>query len=172
VKPVFRRARELGPALLVPLAWLFVTAAHLDAVTDHTLFVAHVVMSVLLVGFAATGRADMQEGTLRVWWNVIAAGAVLTLVGTAGFLTDPASGALQAVALVGWMLLPAVGFLDTGRRSGVEGWIYFVGAAGCLFGAVLYGAGVVVTRPVLVVAGLALVGAAQTVGILHAVVRN
>jgi hypothetical protein len=168
---MFRRARELGPALLVPLAWTFVTAAHLDLVADRTLFVAHVVMLVLLMAFAVTGRADMRAGTLWVWWYVIVAGTALTLLGTVGFRVERASATLHAVALVGWMLLPAVGFVDTGRRAGDGGRIYLAGAAGCVFGALLYVGGLFVPSAPVRIAGLVLVGVGQTAGILHAVLR-
>lgn len=167
---MFRRARERGPVVLIPLAWGFVTAAHVDLVTDHTLFVAHVVMSVLLAGFVVTGRADMQEGTLRVWWWVIAVGLVVTLAGTAGFRLG--STPLLAVAVLGWMLLPAAGFLDTGRRAGTGGRIYLAGAGGCLVGALLYGGGLLAASTPLLLAGLIVVGLSQTAGILDAVRRN
>ena len=79
---MLRRAREFGPALLVPLAWTVVIAAHSGLVADSTLFVAHVVMSVLLAVFAATGRAEMRTGALRVWWAVVAVGFLVTALGT------------------------------------------------------------------------------------------
>jgi hypothetical protein len=102
--------------MLVPLAWTFVVAAHLGVVAVRTLFIAHVVMSTLLALFAVTGRSDMRHGTLLVWWRLIVVGLLVTLCGTAGFLLEPAADPLQAIALFGWMVLPAVGFIDTGRR--------------------------------------------------------
>ncbi|MFB6308492.1 MAG: hypothetical protein ABEH35_04105 [Haloarculaceae archaeon] len=167
---MFRRLRELGPAVLVPLAWTFVTAAHLGTVTDHTLFVAHVVMAVLLAGFAVTGRADMRDGTLRVWWSIIVVGLVLTVGGAVGFHLRGGSAVLLGGALFGWMLLPAVGFVDTGRRATDGGWIYLGGAGACLLGALVYAVGPLGASGV-AVAGLALVGIGQTAGILHAAVR-
>jgi len=166
---MFRRAREFGPALLVPFAWTFVTGAHLGVGSDQALFVAHVVMVVLLAGFAITGRADMQEGVLEVWWYVIVVGFVVTLSGLVGVWTGMA--ALQGVALVGWMVLPAVGFVYTGRRVSAGAWIYVGGAAGCAVGVLLYAAGVAWSADPALVGGLALVTVGQTAGILDAALR-
>ena len=168
---MFRRARELGPPVLVPLAWAFVTAAHLEVVPEHTLFVAHVVMAVLLIGFAATGYADMREGVLRTWWRIIAVGAVVTLCGAAGLRLEPANPVLVAVALFGWMLLPAVGFVETGRRVSDGTWIYAVGTAGCLLGAALYAFDLFWTLETAAIGGLVLVGLGQTAGIFDAAIR-
>ncbi len=168
---MFRRLRELGPSLLVPLAWAFVIAAHLDFVSDHAVFVAHVVMAVLLAGFAVTGRNDMRQGVLRVWWYVIAVGVVVTLSGLVGFQVDAASAVLWGISLGGWMLLPAVGFVYTGRRVTERVWIYFGGTAACLAGVALYVAGVVGGALVVRIAGLVLVGIGQTAGILDATLR-
>jgi hypothetical protein len=168
---MLRRAREVGPALLVPLAWLFVTAAHLDHVTDHTLFIALVVMAVLLAVFAVTGRFDMRAGTLRVWWAIVVGGFVLTLLGVVGFAADAVSEPLWALSLFGWMLLPAIGFVDTGRRVVDGSWLYLGGATGCILGAMLYGSGLYVSSVTVQIVGLVVVGLGQTAGILHAVLR-
>lgn len=164
---VFRRARELGPALLVPLAWAVVAAAHVGVVSDRHLLIAHVVMSVLLAGFALTGRADMRSGALLGWWRLIAVGTLVTLVGTAGFLVETVETPLRAVALFGWMLLPAVGFLDTAGRVS-DGRVYAVGAVVCGLGAVSYLGGAALSVDAGILAGLVLVGAGQTAAIIHA----
>jgi hypothetical protein len=167
---MLRRAREVGPALLVPLAWLVVVGSVVGVVDDHALFVAHVVMAAFLAAFVVTGRADMREGTLRVWWLVVAVGFVVTVVGALGFRFEPA-GAFHAPALFGWMLLPAAGFLDTGRRADEGAWLYLGGAAACVLGAGLFAVGVVAAPAPARVAGLSAVGVGQTAGILDAVLR-
>ena len=168
---MFRRSRELGPALLVPLAWTFVIAAHLGVVFPRTLFIAHVVMAALLAGFAVTGRADMREGVLHVWWRIIAVGFFMTLAGVFSFRVDAATVLLSGIALGGWMLLPAAGFVYTGQRVPEGEWIYFGGAAACLVGASLYTIGLFGAVLPLWLAGLVWVGIGQTVGILDAVLR-
>jgi hypothetical protein len=168
---VLRRARELGPPVLVPLAWTFVTAAHLDLVAVRTLFIAHLVMSALLAVFAVTGRRDMQSGTLQVWWLLIVVGLFVTLCGAAGFLLEPAADSLLAIALFGWMVLPAVGFVDTGRRVSDGTWIYLVGAAACGFGLLAYAGGLVADVGSVSIAGLVAVGVGQTAGIFDAAIR-
>ncbi|MDG5819640.1 hypothetical protein [Natronococcus sp. A-GB7] len=157
--------------MLVPLAWTFVVAAHLGVVAVRTLFIAHVVMSTLLALFAVTGRSDMRHGTLLVWWRLIVVGLLVTLCGTAGFLLEPVADPLQAIALFGWMALPAVGFIDTGRRVPNGAWIYLGGAAACGLGAVAYAIGVTAATDPIAVAGLVAVGLGQTAGILDAAIR-
>lgn len=169
---MLRRAREVGPGGLVPLAWVFTIAAHAEFVSEHTLFMAHVVMTALLALFAVTGRSDMQTGVLNVWWWIIAAGFLVTLAGTIGFQVDTAGETLQGIAVGGWMILPAAGFVYTGRQVTDGTWIYFAGASGCVLGLAVYVAGLVLSVPsVLVLVGLGLVGLGQTIGILDAVVR-
>ena len=168
---MLRPLRENGPALLVPAAWIVVVATVLGVVSTHALFVAHVVMSALLVAFVAASWRDMSAGVLRTWKLVILAGTPVTLAGVAGFLAlGETAGvppdALLAVSLFGWALLPAIGFASTARRVEAGGRIYAVGAVCCVAGAV----GVAVASSATAVA-LALVGAGQTAGILDATLR-
>ncbi|MEF8806831.1 hypothetical protein [Natronomonas sp.] len=165
---MFRRLRETGPVALVPAAWGVVIATYIGAVTDHALFVAHVVMTVLLAGFAATGYADMREGLLRVWWRVIAVGVVPAAAGVVGFAAD--IDALLAVALYGWMGLPAVGLYYTGRRVPDGRVVYLAGTALCLVGAVAFATAPVIANGV-AVGGLVAVGLGQTAGIADTVAR-
>lgn len=165
---MFRRLRETGPVALVPAAWVVVAATHVGAVTDRTLFIAHLVMSVLLAGFAITGYADMREGLLLVWWRVIAVGVIPATAGAIGFAVNADS--LLAVALYGWMLLPAVGLYYTGRQISEGTAVYQVGAALCLVGAGAYAAGAFVVDGLAVV-GLLAVGIGQTAGIADTVYR-
>lgn len=166
---MFRTVRANGPALLVPAAWIVVGGAVLGIVSEHALFVAHVVMSLLLVAFLVGSWGEMTTGVLRAWKAVILAGTPVTLAGVVGFLsldglavpTEP----LLAVALYGWILLPAAGLAYTGRRADATARAYDVGAACCLAGAV----GVALAgRPVETAAGLGVVGVGQTIGIAAA----
>jgi hypothetical protein len=170
---VFRSLRENGPALLVPAAWTVAAAAVLGVVSTRALFVAHVVMSALLVAFVGASWRDMAEGVLRAWKLVIVAGTPVTLAGVAGFLavdgalaapTDP----LLAVSLYGWALLPAAGFAYTGRRVAAGARIYDAGVACCVAGAVAVAAAPSATWAAI---GLAVVGVGQTAGILDATLR-
>jgi hypothetical protein len=158
--------------MLVPLAWTVAAAANAGTVSERTLFIAHVVMAAMLALFAVTGRADMREGTLRVWWSLIVVGFFVTAAGAVGFQVETASDPLLGLALYGWMLLPAVGFLDTGRRATDGHLVYFVGAAGCLLGAGITAVGVVAGVDSATVAGPAVVGLAQTAGIVDAARRS
>ena len=170
---MFRRLRENGPALLVPAAWLVVAATVLDVVSTHALFVAHVAMSALLVAFVAASWRDMAEGVLRTWKLVILAGTPVTFAGVAGFLAlggGPGAlpDALLTLSLFGWVLLPAVGFADTGRRVEAGRRIYDIAAVCCVAGAI----GIALAPSITWTAGaLAVVGAGQTAGILDATLR-
>jgi len=169
---VNRTLRENGPAVLVPAAWLVVAATVLDIISTHALFVAHVVMSLLLVAFVVTSWRDMEHGVLRAWKLVILAGTPVTLAGVVGFLAPeglagiPAE-AFLAVALYGWILLPAPAFVYTGLRDDIAARAYYVAAACSVAGAI----GVALAGlPIEVVAGLLVVGAGQTIGIVAATV--
>lgn len=165
---MFRQAREFGPVVLIPLAWGFVTAAHLRIVGTSTLFIAHVVMATLLAGFAVTGRPDMREGVLHTWWLVIVSGFVATVAGAMGLRVGSVGPLFQGIALFGWMFLPAVGFVATGRRVSERAWIYFGSATACVLGAAAYALGLFVSLPVVSAVGLGLVGGGQTLAILDA----
>jgi hypothetical protein len=161
--------RENGPALLVPAAWGVAAAALTGAVSEHALFVAHAVMSVLLVAFVVASWRDMGTGVLRAWKLVIMAGTPVTLAGVAGFLAlGPLPGdALLAVAFYGWMLLPAPAFVYTGLRDPAvpRSGVHHVAAACSVAGATV---AALAGSPAGVVAGVALVGFGQTAGILAA----
>ncbi|WP_423996081.1 hypothetical protein [Halorubrum trapanicum] len=169
--------RENGPALLVPAAWGVAAGAVLGVVSSHALFVAHVVMSVLLVAFVAASWRDMAAGVLRAWKLVILAGTPVTLAGVVGFLARdgavPAfaaavpADALLAVAFYSWMLLPAPAFVYTGLRDPAvpRSLVHHVAAACSVAGTAVAALAGTQTGTV---AGIALVGAGQTAGILAA----
>jgi hypothetical protein len=169
--PVFRTLRESGPAVLVPLAWTLVVAAHLGLVADRPLLVAHVVMTTLLVAFVVLSWHEMSTGVLRAWRAVILAGVPVTLAGTVGLLRASPDTALLGVSLYGWMLLPAAGLAYTGTRDVAVAWPYTGGAAACVLGVLVYAVAPASVGTAGVVAGVALVGAGQTAGIVDAVVR-
>ncbi|MGM0448463.1 MAG: hypothetical protein ACQERM_09485 [Methanobacteriota archaeon] len=169
--------RENGPALLVPAAWGVAAGAVLGVVSAHALFVAHVVMSVLLVAFVVASWRDMSTGVLRAWKLTILAGTPVTLAGVAGFLARDGAvptlagavpaDALLGVALYGWMLLPAPAFVYTGLRdpSVPRSTVHHVAAACSVAGAAVAALGGTATGTVV---GIALVGLGQTAGILAA----
>jgi hypothetical protein len=166
---MFRRLREHGPVVLVPLAWSFVTAAHLGFVAERTLLIAHLVMATLLLAFVVLSWTDMRAGALLVWRRIIVAGFVFTVAGAAGLVL--AADRLLWTAVVGWMLLPAAGLWDTGRRGARPARAYSVGGALSALGAAAYVLGPLVGSAA-TLAGLALVGVGQTVGIVAAVVAD
>ena len=168
---MFRRLREIGPALLIPAAWGTTTAAHLDIVTRRPVFVMHGVMCVLLVAFVGASWREMETGVLRTWRRVILAGTPVAFAGLAGFVVPAGSRALFAVSISGWVLIPAAGFVSTARQVPAGASIYRGGATLCVLGAVLYASGTVFGYGALSIAGLGSVAVGQTAGILDAVLR-
>lgn len=168
---MLRRLREIAPVVLVPLAWTFVTAAHFGGVTRRTFLVAHLVMATLLFGFAALSWGEMREGALRTWRRIIAVGFVLTVAGAVGLFVTPPVESLLWVAVVGWMVLPAAGLWDTGRRVAQSSSAYLAGGALSAGGAVVYVLTPVVGQAAML-AGLLLVAVGQTAGIVVAVVAD
>ena len=167
---MLRRLRENGPVVLVPLAWTFATAAHLDLLALRTVLIAHLVMDAIIAAFTVLSWREMTVGVLLAWKRVLLAGLVVTLVGTAGLLADPLAEPLLTVTVVGWMLVPAAGLAYTGRHVERRPRAYTAGAALSGVGAVVYTGGAVAVGSVaLVLAGLTLTNVGQTAGIVAAV---
>lgn len=162
---MFRRLRETAPAGLVPLAWGFAAAAHLEALAPRTVLIGQLVMTALLLAFAALSYRDMRvHPVLRAWLAVIVAGVPVTLAGVFGvWRGDPT---FAAGAVLGWMVLPALALAYTGRVLPREerARAYTVGAVLCGFGALAFLLGAVTL-------GIGLVGVGQTLGILVATVE-
>jgi hypothetical protein len=167
---MLRRLRENGPVVLVPLAWTFAIAAHVDLLETRTVLIAHLVMDAVLVAFTVASWGDMREGVLLAWRRVLVAGLGVTLLGTAGLLQDPLHTGLLFVTVLGWLVIPAAGLAYTATKVEVYPWAYGVGAGLSAAGAVGYAAGVFLPSEPLVIASLALAGAGQTKGIVAAVV--
>jgi hypothetical protein len=169
---MFRRLRENGPVLLVPLAWAFATVAHLDLVTLRTVLIAHLVMDAILVAFTVASWAEMIEGVLWAWRTVLLVGLGLTLAGTVGLLATPPIESLLSLTVIGWMVVPAAGLIYTGENVTAAPRVYTAGAVLSAAGALVYAVGVLGTvGKIGVVAGLVLAAVGQTAGIVNAVVQ-
>jgi len=167
---MLRRLRENGPVVLVPLAWTFAAAAHLDVLAVRTVLIAHLVMDAILVAFTALSWSEMRTGVLRAWKLVLLAGLGLTLVGTAGLLRTPPATPLLWVTVVGWLLVPAAGLAYTGQHVDRSPRVYTAGAALSLLGAAVYVGTLLVSAGTTgLIAGLAVAGLGQTAGIVAAV---
>lgn len=167
---MLRRIRETGPVGLVPLAWLVVTGAHLDLVSNEAIFIAHLVMVLFIAGFVVTGWSAMATGALAGWRAVMIVGLAITLIGIGGFLA-PSEPAL-AISLVGWMVLPAAGLAYTARELAVARLRYLGAALASTIGAICYVAWLAGVSELIALVGLALVGLGQTAGIVDASVRS
>jgi hypothetical protein len=170
---MLRRLRENGPVVLVPLAWTFATAAHLELLAVRTVLIGHLVMDAVLVAFTALSWGEMREGVLLAWKVVILVGLGFTLLGTAVLSAAPGSTTLLRITVLGWMLVPAAGLAYTGRNVAPETapWIYAAGAGLSVVGAAAYLVAPLLSTGAFAVAGLVLVNAGQTAGIANAVYR-
>lgn len=164
---MLRRVRETAPVGLVPLAWGFATVAHTGVLTDRSVLIGHIVMAVLLAGFAVLSAREMRRHpVLRAWLAVICGGVFLTLAGAYGVAVGNRGAALVAVS--GWALLPTMALAYTGSvlPSEERARAYLVGAGASGIGTALLLADVGATLP-----ALALVGIGQTLGIVVAVLE-
>jgi len=166
---MLRQLRESGPVVLVPLAWTFATAAHMELLALRTVLIAHLVMLTIIAAFTALSWREMTEGVLLVWKRVLLAGFAVTLGGTVGLLASPPLTALLSLTIVGWMLVPAAGLAYTGRNVDRHPRVYTAGAALSGLGVASYTLGLGVGVAVLPVAGLTLANVGQTAGIAAAV---
>lgn len=161
-----------GPVGLVPLAWGFAGAALFTAlVDDRTLTIGLGVMTVIFAVFAA--HPAMGEGLFRVWRGVLLAGFAANVVALAA-LFGAVPRPLAGVSLYGWLLLPTVGLVATGRRVAAAGRVYLACAAVSAVGALLFVGGSLALPSVggLAAVGLALVALAQAASVALAAAQN
>lgn len=164
------RVRDAGPSVLVPLAWLVVAGAHRGLVSETALLIAHLVMAGFIAMFALTGWSEMATGALRAWRAVLVVGLGVTIAGIVGFTIT--SQALLGLSIVGWMLLPALGLVYTGRLFSSASARYYASGALSAVGAAVYVASVVGSNDTLTLVGIALVALGQSAGILDATLRE
>lgn len=166
---VFRRLRKNGSVLLVPLAWTFITAVHLDLVTRETVLIAHGVMTTVFVLFTAASWSEMRSGVLYAWKLVLVVGTGFTLAGVAGLVASPMNTDLVAVMVSAWMLVPAAAFVYTARHVDEAPVVYRVSAVLSVLGWVVYFGGPLVSLDsASALVGLTLVNVGQTAGIVNA----
>jgi hypothetical protein len=170
------RLTDLAPAGMVPAAWGLTLAAHAAFVSDRTLFIGLVVMDGLLVAFAVASTGQMTGPVLPAWRQVLLAGLLANLLGTADLLVDPGTNPALPVTLYAWMLLPGVAYVRTGRETTRSPYreAYLLAAALTLAGAAVYSVAFVdiAGDAGLLFGGLVVLGVGQTAGIVAAAVQN
>jgi hypothetical protein len=167
---------DVGPAGLVPAAWLVTAGAHVSLVPERALLIALVVMDALLAAFVVASRGEMTGPVLPIWRRVLLVGLVVTVAGTAGLAADPNLTPLVAVGLYGWLILPGLAYVGTGRAHppGRYRRLYLAAAALTLAGTAIYAVGHLggVAPGTTLLAGLGVAGAGQTAGIVAAAYQN
>jgi hypothetical protein len=129
-------------------------------------------MAVFITFFAVTGWSEMSTGALRSWRTVLVAGLPVTLAGLAGFLVASFETALFAISLVGWMLLPAAGLVDTARRLPEAKVVYRSAAALSALGALVAAVAIARGTEALLLGAIGLVAVGQTASIVDASRRD
>ena len=169
------RVTDLAPAGLVPAAWLLTMATHASLAADRTLLIGLGVMDVVLLVFYVVSFAEMT-GILRIWQQVLLAGLLATLLGTADMLVQPGTNPVLPVALYAWMLLPGVAYVPTGLETAATPYrqVYLAAAVLTVLGTAVYSIPLLglAGGSTLTLAGLGVLGAGQTAGIVAAAVHN
>ena len=110
-----QKVRDLGPTILIPLAWIFRGLSIFGMIGLHNMFIAHLVMLFFLTFFLSTGWSEMDGGVLETWRLVMVLGVIVTSLGVVGFINE--QNILLIASLLGWMFIPSIGLFDTGRRK-------------------------------------------------------
>jgi len=164
--------RDLAPIALIPAAWTATALTVLGYLGEEGMLVAHAVMAAFIAFFSVTGWSEMSTGALRSWRTVLVVGLPVTLAGLAGFLVASFETTLFAISLVGWMVLPAVGLADTGRRLPEAKVVYGTAAALSALGALVAVAAIALGAESLLLGAIALVAVGQTASIVDASRRD
>ena len=166
--------RQFGPVLMVPAAWTTaILAVNTEILPDQGLLIAHIVMSVLMTVFLLTGWKQMKEGVLKAWRTVITIGLPVTVLGALG-LTEIQTELFTAVSLLGWMILPGLALVYTGKKDESFGTGYTVSGLLSLLGLYLFTVSLVYPagQKLLSVSGLFAVLLGQSAGIFLAAYQN
>lgn len=169
------RVTDIAPAGLVPAAWAVAAGADRGLLAERTLLIALLVMDILLVTFFIVGREELTGPVLGVWRRVLVTGVAVSLAGTVGLVLDPNNEFLLGVSLYGWMILPGLAYLRTGRLVPDAPYrpVYIAAGVLSILGALAYAAGgrlpLGIDRSLV---GLGLVGIGQSVGMISAAVQN
>ncbi|AOV95193.1 hypothetical protein AQV86_04720 [Nanohaloarchaea archaeon SG9] len=166
--------RQYGPGLMVPAAWTTaITAVSTQKMPENGLLIAHVIMAVLMALFLVSGRKEMNKGVLKAWKTVITLGLPLTAFGALG-LTGVYTEVLTAFSLLGWMLLPGLALVYTGKKDETYGTGYTVSGLFSLLGLSVFLISMFypLRQEVLSLSGLFLVFVGQSAGIFLAVHQN
>lgn len=164
--------RDLGPVVLVPAAWIAAAASVRGLLGAEGMLIAHGVMATFIAAFAATGWTAMSEGAFRAWRLVMVVGLPVTLAGLAGFFVSPAERLLFGVSLIGWMVLPAAGLAYTAGELPAARQLYLSTAVLSAAGAAVALGGLLLDAETTLLAGIAVAGIGQTIGIADASYRD
>lgn len=164
--------RDIGPVFLIPAAWIVAALSIVGTLSSDGMYIAHVVMVVFISFFVATGWTQMERGALRAWRVVLLLGLPITLAGLGGFVLSEFQTMLHSISFVGWMVLPAGGFVYTARELPEAAFVYLSGAVLSVLGAVAAVAGIALDDLTLLMLSISLVIVGQTAGILDASFRD
>lgn len=171
---MFQAFRQFGPVLMVPAAWITAAlAVNTELLPSQGLLIAHIVMSVLMTVFLLTGWKQMNEGVLKAWRTVITIGLPVTVLGAIG-LAGIQSQLLTTISLLGWMFLPGLALVYTGKKDERFGTGYTVSGLLSLLGLYFFTVSLVYPsgQELLSLSGLFTVLFGQSAGIFLAAYQN
>lgn len=171
---MFQAFRQFGPVLMVPAAWATsILAVNTQILPNQGILIAHVVMAVLMTVFLLTGWKQMNKGVLKAWRTVITIGLPVTVIGAVG-LTGVQTEFFTAVSMLGWMILPGLALVYTGKKDDRFGTGYTVSGLLSVLGFYLFIVSMVypVSAEVLSLSGLFAVLVGQSMGIFLAAYQN
>lgn len=159
---------------LVPFAWAFTAATHASGlVSELVLLIALSVMDAFLLVFLVVSYGEMDGPALSAWQGVLALGFLATAGGTLDLLVDPSANPVLPVALYAWLVLPAYAYVRTGQAIDERPEVFHVSGVLSALGGVVYALGMILPGHDLAVllAGIALVGIGQSLGIVYTGIR-
>ena len=123
-----------APVFLIPLAWLVTLLSDYGFVGVRSIQVMHLVMLVFLPLFLFKGWNRLNEGVLKTWRNVILAGFLFTLAGSAGVFLNLGASLTFFPELIYWAVVPSIATVYTAWKADWNAHLLFPGILGLIGG--------------------------------------
>jgi len=155
------------PALLIPLAWLVTLLHNYELVGLRSIEIMHIVMLVFLPLFLYVGWERLNKGVLKIWRNVIVAGLMFTVLGSAGIFYNLGASLTFFPELIYWAIVPGIATVYTSWKAEWNNNLLYSGLIGTV-GGILFTT-YIYTGLVPLWVGVVLLGIGQKYSILTAI---
>ena len=105
------------PAILIPSAWLVTLLNYYEFVGLRSIEIMHIVMLIFLPVFLYVGWDRLNKGVLKTWRNVILAGLIFTILGSAGVFLNLGASITFFPELIYWALVPGIATVYTSKKA-------------------------------------------------------